>query len=72
MDMALKGLPFVLIYLDDILIHSPTLEEHKEHLRAVFGCLSNAGLTLRGRKCHIDLHKVHTFLAQEWNWIPKR
>ena len=36
MDKVLRGLPFVTIYLDDILIHSKNAESHKKHLRAVF------------------------------------
>ena len=58
MDTVLRGLPFILIYLDDILIHSRTLQLHMEHLRIVFERLSAAGLTLRGRKCHIGLPRV--------------
>ena len=76
MDTALRGLLFVLIYLYDILIHSPTLEQHKEHLRAVLECLSKAGLTLRGSKCHIGLHKVsylgHTFSCAGMEPDPKK
>ena len=59
MDTVLRGLPFILIlYLDDILIHSGTPQLHNEHLRIVFERLSTAGLTLRGKKCHIGLPKV--------------
>ena len=58
MDTVLRGLPFILIHLDDILIHSRTLQLHMEHLRIVFEHLSAAGLTLRGRKCHIGLPRV--------------
>jgi len=36
MDKVLRGLPFVTIYLDDILIHSENAESHKKHLQAVF------------------------------------
>ena len=32
MDSILHGIPFVLTYIDDILIHSSTEELHKEHL----------------------------------------
>ena len=67
MDTALRGLPFVLIYLDDILIHSPTLEQHKEHLRAVFECLSKAGLTLRG----LLLSRPHIFWCMNGTGSPK-
>ena len=58
MDKVLRGLPFVTIYLDDILIHSLTEGLHCHHLREVFERLAKAGLTLRGKKCHIGLSTV--------------
>lgn len=58
MDKVLRGLPFVTIYLDDILIHSRSEEAHKKHLEEVFKRLTEAGLTLRGRKCHIGMTSV--------------
>jgi len=59
MDKTLQGLPFVTIYLDDILVHSPSEATHKKHLGIVFQRLLNAGLTLRGSKCHIGMNTVH-------------
>ena len=59
MDSILCGLPFVLTYIDDILIHSATEELHKEHLLQVFARLQEAGLTLRGKKCHIGIPQVY-------------
>ena len=50
-DTIFRGLSYVTIYLDDILIHSTTEEAHQEHLTTVFQRLNDAGLTLRGRKC---------------------
>ena len=46
-------------YIDDILIHSATEELHKEHLHQVFARLQEAGLTLRGKKCHIGVPQVY-------------
>ena len=67
MDKVCRGLPFVTTYLDDVLIHSATIEQHKTHLRAVFQRLQQAGLTLRGKKCQLGLTKVaylgHVFSA---------
>ena len=40
-----------LIYLDDIIVHAPTVEVHNEHLREVLSRLKDAGLTLRAEKC---------------------
>ena len=59
MDTTLQGLPFVTIYLDDILVHFENEETHKEHLAVVFKHLLDAGLTLRGAKCHIGMSTVH-------------
>ena len=52
MDKTLQGLSFVTIYLDDNLVHSKDEDTHREHLDIVFKHLLDAGLTLRGMKCH--------------------
>ena len=76
MDKVLRGLPFVTIYLDDILIHSATTSGHISHLRSVFTRLSDAGLTLKGRKCHLGLKSVaylgHTFSTAGMSPDPKK
>jgi len=75
MDKTLQGLPFVTIYLDDILVHSENEKAHKDHLEMVFKRLSNAGLTLRHAKCHIRMSTVqylgHTFSAKGMSPDPK-
>ena len=68
MDKVLHGLPFVVIYLDDIVIHSTDVNRHGDHLRQVFSRLQAARLTLQGSKCHIGMHSVshlgHKFSAE--------
>jgi hypothetical protein len=39
-------------YVDDILIHSKTFEEHLYHLDTVISKLTRAGFTLNATKCH--------------------
>ena len=76
MDKVLHGLPFVVIYLDDILIYSTDVNQHADHLHQVFSRLQAAGLTLRGSKCHIGMHSVsylgHKFSAEEMAPDPKK
>lgn len=48
---AILALPFVFVYLDDILVASATKEEHKAHLEEVFRRLSEHGLTINQDKC---------------------
>lgn len=42
---------FVIIFLDDILVFSETLEEHEEHLHAVFELLRQHQLYAKVSKC---------------------
>ena len=42
---------FVLVFVDDILVYSPTLEEHIEHLQHVFTILGQNQLLLKHSKC---------------------
>ena len=76
MDKICRDLPFTTTYLDDLLIHSQTLQDHKEHLHILFECLSQAGLTLRGDKCTIGLTKVkylgHTVSGKSMEPDPQK
>jgi len=48
MDRVINGLDsFAAAYLDDIVIYRSTWEERLAHLRAVFECLREAGLTVK-------------------------
>ena len=51
MDGVLRGLSFVFVYLDDILVASPSLEDHLLHVKQVLSRLSNAGLAINAEKC---------------------
>lgn len=55
MDSVLRGLPFVFVYLDDILVASSSLEEHHAHLREVFRRLDAHGLIVNPAKCQFGL-----------------
>ena len=51
MDNLFGHLPFVFIYLDDLLIASRTAAEHRRHLRQVLQILHHNGLIINGEKC---------------------
>ena len=52
MDRVLRGTEsFAGVYLDDILIHSSTWEEHLNHLSDILTRLEEAGLTIKLAKC---------------------
>ncbi|GFY33573.1 retrovirus-related Pol polyprotein from transposon 297 [Trichonephila clavipes] len=52
-DIILKPVigKFVNVYMDDVIISSPSLTQHVEHLKEVFRLLHGAGLTLNKDKC---------------------
>ena len=49
---VLSGFTFAFSYLDDILIYSPDMETHLEHLRKLFIKLREADLKLKEVKCN--------------------
>ena len=53
MDTVCRGLDFVFVYLDDILVASNSQEEHVHHLRTLFARLSQQGVTVNASKCLI-------------------
>ncbi|MCG7874779.1 MAG: pol polyprotein, partial [Candidatus Thiodiazotropha endolucinida] len=52
---------FAVPYMDDIIIFSPTLEKHFEHIQTVFNRLRQHNLKLKLKKC--------TFLQTETNYL---
>jgi transposase InsO family protein len=53
MQLVLSGLLWVttLVYIDDVIIYSPSFEQHLVHLRQVLERLDKAGLKLHPNKC---------------------
>lgn len=43
--------PFVFVYLDDIIVITPTFDEHLQTLTRIFDRLTEAGLTINPEKC---------------------
>ncbi|EFY87299.1 pol protein [Metarhizium acridum CQMa 102] len=50
---------FVVVYLDDILIYSDTLEEHKRHVHEVLQTLQDNKLLVEASKCQFHQNTVH-------------
>ena len=64
MDIVLATLKWqcCLVYLDDIIVYSPTFEQHLENLNKVFRVLADAYLTLNASKCQFCRPEL-TFLG---------
>ena len=61
MKMILGHLKFVEVYLDDIIIHSETFEQHLNHIKIVFEELEKANLKLNPEKCEWCLLELKIF-----------
>lgn len=58
-DRVLKGAEqYAAAYIDDIVVYSGTWEDHLKHLADVFRRITNAGLVINGKKCHIAKPEV--------------
>lgn len=60
MDRILKGISgvFCLVYLDDIIIYSRTLEEHKRHIKEVIERLRKNNLKVKLDKCKFAQRRI--------------
>src|SRR6266508_4328689 len=55
---------FCLVYLDDIIIYSKSLKDHRRHVRKVLQAIRSAGLKLKPAKCNWFNHDI-TFLGHK-------
>ena len=49
---------FVMAYIDNILVFSKTLKEHRKHVKTVLSRLQAAGLQLDINKCEFEVHET--------------
>ena len=52
---------FVIVFIDDILIFSRTIEEHCKHLRLVFQTLTEQHVYAKASKCLIHVQELEFF-----------
>jgi hypothetical protein len=69
-DTMLAGLPFIFVYIDDILVASATREQHLKDLREVFERLAANGLSVKPSKCLFKQEAV-SFLGYEVDSVKK-
>ena len=62
MDRLFAHLPFVFVYLDDLIIASLDMDTHLKHMEQVFAILGENNLRINPEKCHFTQAPV-TFLG---------
>ncbi len=53
-----NGLPFIFVYLDDIIVGSPDLASHLQHLQLLFQRLRDFGRVINGEKCEFGASEL--------------
>ena len=57
-DHVTRGLDFVFVYLDDLLVTSPDHKAHKKHLQILFARLSEYGIIIGPEKCQFGTSEL--------------
>lgn len=57
-DQIIRDLPFVFVFVDDILVVSRTLEEHLEKLKTLFELSQECGFSLKHLKCILEVSSI--------------
>jgi hypothetical protein len=60
MDLVFAGMKWrnVLVYVDDVLVMSPSFEQHLKDLREAFTRLANVGMTVKPKKCQFACGQI--------------
>ena len=58
MELAMINLPDVIVYIDDLLLHTKTHEQHRAGLQRVFNRLRNINIKLNPEKCKFGATNV--------------
>ncbi|KAJ8375478.1 hypothetical protein SKAU_G00060580 [Synaphobranchus kaupii] len=72
MSTIFTGIPGVVIYLDDIVVHGPTPALHDEHLHQVLSVLAKHNLTLNKEKLFNDHGPLRELLKKDVPWVWTR
>jgi hypothetical protein len=76
MDSLLGDLLFAFVYLDDILVASPSLEHHCRHLSQIFSLREQSGLVINTEKCIFGQGSIeflgHQLSAANSSPLPSR
>ena len=72
MTDTFKDLPFIQVYMDDIVVHSESEQQHQVHLRQVFQKLKENELKLNIQKCTFQVNEIefHGFRISEKGVLP--
>ena len=63
MDRLIDGCDaYAAAYLDDLIIHSNTWEEHLQHIKSILVRLRAAGLTAKPTKCQFGMRECGAML----------
>jgi hypothetical protein len=58
-ELAIAGLMNIIVYIDDILVHSKSHKEHLQQLDHLLNRLRNVGLNAKLPKCEFGTTNVH-------------
>ena len=58
---TLSGCQGCIVYIDDIIIHGRTIEEHDRRLRKVLSLLNSKDFRLQDHKCHFGVDRIPAF-----------
>jgi len=58
MDMVFRDIPFVAVYVDDVLVASDNTSQHEQHLRVVLERLHQHNLKISSEKCIFSVPEV--------------
>lgn len=58
MDEVVRGLDFVVVYLDDVLVFSKSEEEHLEHIKQLLERFKKYGIIINAGKCELGVNEI--------------